>query len=196
MSQTFIRVTELPRLSYSADATATIAGGDTVEQLEVGKELQQRDWIKLLRWSLTTIRPLEYSSQGPRSCSTCLPVSDVGKSMRRWNCRTQSIHTVSRGWCHWLLKIQGRGKYNLFALNRLSIFELQVASLILPQFTVSNAAGPHTSRMHPPDGLPSHVDSAHKTPSIIGVAQHAAAHLCSANMDSTEHTVGCCGADQ
>jgi len=45
VSQTFIKVSELPRLSYSADATATIAGGDTVEQLEVGKELQQRSWI-------------------------------------------------------------------------------------------------------------------------------------------------------
>lgn len=33
--QTYIRVSELPRLSYSASDTATIAGGDTVEQLEV-----------------------------------------------------------------------------------------------------------------------------------------------------------------
>ncbi len=33
--QTFIRVSELPRLSYSASDTATITGGDTVEQLEV-----------------------------------------------------------------------------------------------------------------------------------------------------------------
>ncbi|EIE24486.1 cyclophilin-like protein [Coccomyxa subellipsoidea C-169] len=38
IAPTFIRVSELPRLSYSANDTATITGGDTVEQLEV--ELQ------------------------------------------------------------------------------------------------------------------------------------------------------------
>ncbi|BDA42878.1 probable peptidyl-prolyl cis-trans isomerase [Coccomyxa sp. Obi] len=38
IAPTYIRVSELPRLSYSASDTAKIAGGDTVEQLEV--ELQ------------------------------------------------------------------------------------------------------------------------------------------------------------